>query len=66
MYFVYSDFKGTACTRFPPPKAYVTQLIIYCRVNYNQIICLPFLLTIDHFIVKGKNQLIGNNLTVFI
>lgn len=65
MYFVYSDFKGpksiwrlgsTACTRFPPPKAYVTQLIIYCRVNYNQIICLPFLLTIDHFIVKGKKS----------
>lgn len=59
--------ESTTCTRFPPHEAYVTQLIGYCTINYNLIICLPFLLTVDHLLSKKKKlKFIGKNLIFFI
>lgn len=58
--------ESTTCTRFPPHEAYVTQLIGYCAINYNLIICLPFLLTVDHLLSRKKLKFIGKNLIFFI
>lgn len=58
--------ESTTCTRFPPHEAYVTQLIGYCTINYNLIICLPFLLTVDHLLSRKKLKFIGKNLIFFI